>query len=259
MPEIDTLELRVGDPLAQQRFYRDVIGMRNLDRGRIGYDDEEMGIRFLPAQSPYAPGPADLYWKIAIAVPDLGLACNQLVAAGVSVAPPRQFRDVGYLTNFKDPEGFSIELIQHVFEGDVSPCPVDPSRLGGGPCLNLLTLRCHDIDPINRFCLDQLGMRTLSVQPVNPYGFTLYFYAFTDEEPPDADLKAIANRSWTYQRPYTVLEVQHLHDAQAVTGTDAKAAGYGRTVITGKSFSSNNALGLSASVDGPSGSETSDF
>ena len=150
MPEIDTLELQVGDPLAQQRFYRDVIGMRDLDRGRIGYDDEEMGIRFLPAQSPYAPGPADLYWKIAIAVPDLDLACNQLVAAGVSVAPPRQFRDVGYLTNFKDPEGFSIELIQHVFEGDVSPCPVDPSRLGGGPCLNLLTLRCHDINPINR-------------------------------------------------------------------------------------------------------------
>jgi hypothetical protein len=29
--------------------------------------------------------------------------------------------------------------------------------------------------------------------------------------PPDPDLTAIENRKWLYRRPYTVLEVQHVH------------------------------------------------
>jgi hypothetical protein len=110
--------------------------------------------------------------------------------------------------------------------------------------LNLLTLRCHDIGPANNICVNQLGMRLLSVQPVGPYGFTLYFYAFTDDDPPATDREAVANRGWTYQRPYTVLEIQHLHEASAVTRPPKGAAGFGRIRISGMPFSPNNILGI---------------
>lgn len=54
-----------------------------------------------------------------------------------------------------------------------------------------------------------LGMKLLSIQPVKRYNFTLYFLAYTEETPPNADLEAVENREWLWQRPYTTLELQH--------------------------------------------------
>ncbi len=51
-------------------------------------------------------------------------------------------------------------------------------------------------------------MTLLSKQPVEPYGFTLYFLASCDESPPLSDLEAVENREWLWQRPYRT------HDAQ---------------------------------------------
>lgn len=224
--------------------------MRQIAPTCFSYADAEMTLSFEKAISgTYAPDRADMYWKIAIAVHDLDLACRQLREKGIHVPPPQQFLDVGYLTNFTDPEGFGIELIQHVFQGETSPLAIDPLLLGGGPCLNLLTLRCHDIDLVNTLCVEQLGMRLLSVQPVELYGFTLFFYAFTDEEPPATDLSAVVNRGWTYRRPYTVLEVQYLHDSPAIRHPKQGAAGYGQTQISGVSCSPNNVLGLVSNGD----------
>ena len=54
-----------------------------------------------------------------------------------------------------------------------------------------------------------MGMKCLSVQPVDVYNFTLYFYAWTDDIPPHADnLEHVGNREWAWQRKYTELEVQ---------------------------------------------------
>ncbi|WP_371169733.1 VOC family protein [Aliiroseovarius sp. 2305UL8-7] len=245
MPKLDRLTLRTADPARLTEFYRDILGMRELGPSHFTYSDAEMSVFFEQAQTgDYTPAADDLYWKIAISVPDLDLAYDQLRAKGVDVPPPRQFRDVGYLTNFTDPDGFGIELIQHGFQGETSPVPTDPSLLGGGPCLNLLTLRHHDIASVERLCADQLGMRPLSVQPVEPYGFTLYFYAFTDEVPPDHDLTAIANRGWTYRRPYTVLEVQHVHAGHAIQHADPSKPGYFGANVKGVAIPSGNPLGL---------------
>ncbi|MEP2029362.1 MAG: VOC family protein [Paracoccaceae bacterium] len=244
MPKIEKLELGVSDPIEHRDFYCGVMEMKDLGNGCVGYAPEQMGIRFIPAKAPYVYGQTDLYWKIAIAVPDLDLACAQLSAKGIDAATPRQFRDVGYLTKVLAPDGFTIELIQHVFKGETPPRPIDSLRLGGGPTLNLLTLRCHDAAPVISFCTERLGMRPLCVQPVDPFGFTLYFFAFTDELPPDPDLTAIANRSWTYQRPYSVLEVQHVHDAQMITRRKGDAAGYGGAYVSGVPFDNENVLGL---------------
>lgn len=233
MTQLDTLTLRVMDPVAQARFYTDVLGMSDLGDGRIGYGDGQMGLRFLKAAQPYAPAKSDLYWKIALSVPDIGLAYEQLQAAGVDCSAPRQFRDVGFLASFQDPEGFSVELLDHHFQGArPADWPVDPDQLGGGAHLSLLTLRCADIAALETQ-IHATGMIALSVQPVTPFGFTLYFYGRPDDPPPNADLHAIENRPWTYQRPYTVLEVQHVHELGAVTLSGNTAAGYGGATLCG--------------------------
>jgi len=76
------------------------------------------------------------------------------------------------------------------------------------PKVGQVTLRISDTERSLAFYRDVLGMRMLCWYPVKPYGFSLYFLAFTDEEPPDSNLEGVANREWTYSRPYTTLELQ---------------------------------------------------
>jgi catechol 2,3-dioxygenase-like lactoylglutathione lyase family enzyme len=75
-----------------------------------------------------------------------------------------------------------------------------------------VTLRVRDLAAAQIWCADQ-GMHLISVQPLDAYGFTLYFYGYTQEKAPEASLTAVANRPWLWQRPYTLLELQHLHGA----------------------------------------------
>ncbi|MEO1474153.1 MAG: VOC family protein, partial [Pseudomonadota bacterium] len=230
MNKLGTLMLRATDPDAERCFYREVLGMANLSDECISYSEQELAIHFTKAEEPYDPQPTDLYWKIALSVPNVELACAQLRAAGVDCSEPQQFRDVGYLAKATDPEGFVIELIDHWFQGDRPDTPIDETLLGGGAHLSLLTLRTADIASVEREVLSW-GMVPLSVQPVDPFGFTLHFYAFTDERPPNDDLTAIENRPWLYQRPYTVLEIQHVHALDRETQPSSGAAGYGGFTI----------------------------
>lgn len=230
MPKLQTLTLRAIDPGAQRRFYCDVLGMSDRGDGCVGYTGEEAALRFVAAGAPYTPQAPDLYWKIALSLPNIDLAYTQLRALGVPCSMPTQFRDVGYLAKATDPEGFTIELIDHWFQGDRPLGPVDDRRLGGGAHLNLITLRTASIADIHPV-LVRLGMTPLSVQPVEPYGFTLYFYAFTDETPPNPDLHAIENRTWVYQRPYSVLEIQHVPSLETETLPKENAGGYGGMTI----------------------------
>ena len=225
LAKLDLLNLRVMNLEAQTRFYCDVLGMRELGSARIGYSDRQAAIRFLPANEPYSPTHKDLYWKIALSVPNIELAYEQMRRAGVQCSVPHQFEDVGYPAHFKDPEGFSIELIDHVFKNHRRAKKVDPNLLGGGAHLSLVTLRTADIEAVEPVLLDR-GMRKLSVQPLHSYGFTLHFYAFTDEHPPDGELAAVSNRTWVYQRPYTVLEIQHVHDLAEESDQPQDAAGF---------------------------------
>ena len=240
MPAIEAVRLRCSDPESQTRFYCDVLGMRERADGTIGYADEEAGLLFEAAELPYDPSPQDLYWKIALAVPDIDLAHRQLVQKGIAVQAPRQVGDVAYLAHLQDPEGFTIELLDHWFEGDRPTEAPDMQRLGSGPCLNLLTLRASDIGPVDR-SVKALGMAPLSVVPVPRGGFTLYFYAFTDDEPPNADLLAVENRTWVYQRPYTVLEVQHVSGVGRMKRPQIHEAGYAGTLVSGTAQPFHNA------------------
>lgn len=82
-----------------------------------------------------------------------------------------------------------------------------------------------------------MGMRPLCVQPINSHGFTLYFFALTKDISPSADLTAIENRELLYQRPYTVLEVQHIHALERVLTAEGPNASYAGTVLLGLSES----------------------
>lgn len=225
MPELHTLTLRSLNPIAQRRFYRRVLGMATQDSGGLGYSGREMNLRFVQSETHYGPQPSDLYWKIAVSVPNIELAYQQLVAREARVSEPHQFRDVGYLAHVTDPEGFTVELIEHWFQGDRPSQSVDKTLLGGGPHISLLTLRTADIASVEPNLL-AAGMTPLGVQPVAPYGFTLYFYGFTEETPPQADLAAVENGTWLYRRPYTVLEIQHVHELDAETHPLSQAGGF---------------------------------
>lgn len=63
-----------------------------------------------------------------------------------------------------------------------------------------------------RWCADQ-GLKLLSVEALESYGFSLYFYAYQHEVPPQNSVVGANHRAWLWQRPYTLLELQHLHGA----------------------------------------------
>lgn len=232
MPKLDTLTLRVRDPEAQRRFYCGQLGMSDRGDGRVGYADKEASLGFVEADTPYVAEASDLYWKIALSVPNIDLAYEQLRSKGVPCTEPRQFQDVGYLAKVTDPEGFSVELIDHWFQGERPRRQCDETLLGGGAHLSLITLRTADIRSVEADLLSW-GMKLLSIQPVTAFGFTLYFYAFTDETPPNPEPTAIENRTWTYRRPYTVLELQDVKALEAVTRPIGGTAGYGGLTVAG--------------------------
>ena len=206
--------LRVKYPLELVDFYGTVLGMRNYgDRNNpmLGYHPGQCLLELTGgAEHDYHAEADALYWKIGITLRDLDSAVNVLRDNGHAVSDPQQFRNIGYMSHLKDPQGFSIELLQQGFEGRES----DPGRghpVGGQATLAHVTLRVNDIDAAREHCENRLGMRLMSVQPVEEYGFCLYFFGWSNEKLPISDLEAVGNREWLWARPYALLELQHIY------------------------------------------------
>jgi len=159
----------------------------------------------------YSPSRDSCYWKIGVTLRDVDLAREKIIAAGTKVSPPNQFMEIGYLCHLTDPNGFTIELLQHTFQKNfVKPAPDPALALGQPAVIGQITTRAQDIEASLKVYRDSLGMKLLSVQDVSAYGFVLYFLAFTSESPPQpTDLASVGNREWLWQRPYTTLEIQH--------------------------------------------------
>ena len=213
--QLSRLCLNVQDADTLAAFYCDHLGMHDLGspgKPALGYDTGQCLLVFDAGDAgPYEPAPNDLYWKIGITLRDLDKAVAYLRERGWPVTDTRQFRDVGYMAHLNDPAGFAIELLQQGFEGNAAPAS-DGHPIGGQAILAHLTLRITDLAAARRFCEAQLGMRLMSVQPVPERGFTLYFYAWSDEPLPNPGLEAVENREWLWARPYTLLELQHWHE-----------------------------------------------
>ena len=115
---IAALRLRVADPARLADFYRVNLGMvvrAEGDARRVGYPGPSADLLLLPGGGRYAHDRGQRYWKIGITLPDLDQAAEWLRRAGINVSRPAQFRDIGYMCHLSDPEGFSIELLQHDF------------------------------------------------------------------------------------------------------------------------------------------------
>ncbi|TNE50097.1 MAG: VOC family protein [Deltaproteobacteria bacterium] len=232
------LVLFVKDPETLAQFYCDVLGMHREASGDsivVGYGGigAKLHLCRTVESQPYEHHRLDRYWKFAIHISNLDLAVEQLVAKGISVSEPQQFRDIAYLCHMTDPEGHVIELIQHTFEGEQRTSEGDPELpLGGDAHLGLVTLRTDNMEVEFARCVDELGMSYLSRQALTDLGFDLYFFAFTDEQPPNEDLNSVENRPWLWQRPYTVLEFQHRLTGESIQQKPEDSVG-AATVLLG--------------------------
>ena len=225
--------LKVYDARESLEFYTGRLGMHisghetgsdgSADRYHLTFGEpgsSELELICDHADSPigYEHDQGDLYWKTGITVPDVDIARDRLYFAGVDVSEPRQFRNVGYVCHLKDPDGFVIELLQHDFAANHKPVAPDPAyKLGSQPTLGQITIRTKNPALSVPFYRDLLGMTLLSRQSVDPPGFSLYFFAFTDEMPPSGDIEAVEDREWLWQRPYTTIELQHVWGTEEST------------------------------------------
>lgn len=208
--------LNVQNESELAEFYCDLLGMRVFDpqgSPAYGYDPDQCLIEFHEgATEPYTTTREDFYWKIGITVRNLDHAVRYLRQEGWPVSDPHQFRDIGYLCHIQDPQGFNIELLQQGFEGNHAPAP-HGHPIGAQATLAHITLRITDIMAAKAYCEGELGMRLMSVQPVQDYEFCLYFYGWSNETLPQPDLEAVKNREWLWARPHALLELQHLETA----------------------------------------------
>jgi len=218
-------------------FYCGVLGMGSFgtaEKPLFGFDPDQCLLEFRAgAEGVYVAEVNDFYWKIGITLRDLDAAVAFLRGRGLAVPDPRQFRDIGYMSKLVDPNGFAIELLQQGFEGN-SRAAGEGHPIGGQAILAHITLRVTDLAAARSFCEETLGLRLISVQPVEPFGFCLYFYCWSDEDLPNQDLRAVENREWLWRRPYTLLELQHLEsDGAKVRRTGPTAPGFGGIAIGG--------------------------
>ncbi len=233
--------LTVADPAASLAFYHRYFGMSlhatfESDGRRHYYlgfgvprPDGDAAIPDYPgclleltyaADDEFSTGPIDGavpgYWKIALSVADLDMARERLLADGLEVSEPVMVPDVAYLCHCSDPDGYDIELIQHRFPANHSESPYDPGfALGTRTSFSLVTYRVRDPQASLAFYRQQLGLRLLSKQVLAERGFTLYFLSADAESAPDDDVEAVGIREWLWQRPYTLIELQHVHGTEA--------------------------------------------
>ncbi len=228
---IRTHNLRVSDLESLSSFYCRLLGMQAFQRDSenlsFGFHPERCRLVFRKSNvAPYVANRNDFYWKIGITLRDLDSAVSFLRDNKVDVSDPVQFRDIGYMSNINDPNGFNIELLQQGFEGNAKSVP-QGHPIGGQAILAHITLRVTDISSAQHFFEETLDMRLMSVQPVEDYGFRLYFYSWSDEELPNPDLEAVENRAWLWERPYTFIELQHLQaGGAALQKADIASSGF---------------------------------
>jgi len=213
---ISSLTFKVKDMAEVSSWYMTVLGMNKSNDGDkivCQYPGQETKLIFEKyTENDQERGKkTSVYWKIGIGLEDVELGQQRIMAAGTSVSTPHQFQEIGYLCHLQDPASNSLELLQNKFEKNfVKPEPQNGFALGQPGKIGQITIRSSNIEKTLLLYKTVLGMKLLSIQPVTQYGFTLYFLAYTDDEPPNpTDLEAVENREWLWQRPYTTLEIQY--------------------------------------------------
>lgn len=212
--------IRVNDASRLAAWYNKVMGMtvEDLGGGNWAAFYPGPGVKLIFKElggkgAAYKSSSDSVYWKIGVTLPDVALARERILKSGtVGVSAPSQFKDIGFMCHLTDPNGFTIELLQHKFEKNfVKKVADDSLALGQSAVIGQITTRSSNIQEALKVYQDTLGMKLLSIQDVSAYGFVLYFLGFTTETPPvpeGEDLNSVAVREWLWERPYTTLEIQ---------------------------------------------------
>lgn len=111
--------VRISDIDASLRFYRDLLGLREVrrtenEKGRYTLiflaapgDDAQLELTFNWDPEAYTGGRN--FGHLAFEVEDINATCERLMAGGVTIArPPRD----GRMAFVRSPDGISIELLQ---------------------------------------------------------------------------------------------------------------------------------------------------
>jgi catechol 2,3-dioxygenase-like lactoylglutathione lyase family enzyme len=112
-----------GDLAAVTGFYRDVLGLREVDEGAFRLDDGGMLLLFDPARSSQPGRPVPSHGAagpghVAFSVDDLDPWLARLREAGVEVEQEKEWARGGARSVYvRDPAGNSVELV----EGDLWP------------------------------------------------------------------------------------------------------------------------------------------
>lgn len=155
------------------------------------------------------------YWKIAICIKDVDIARRNLINNGVKVSEAFEVPNVAYLCHFEDPDGYTLELIQHKFNKNHKKEDEDTNYiLGNKPVFSLVTYRVKDIKKSIDFYINELGLKLYSKMDVSFRGFMLYFLAPDIDKLPDNDVSSIKNVEWLWQRDFTLIELQHILDLE---------------------------------------------
>lgn len=221
--------LRVSNLARSMAFYRNQLAMELVslesDGGRqcatLNYGSEQASLVLIEDNVPLAvavqPNPAEGYWKFSLAVDSVPGAVRALRRMGVATGEPFAVPHVATLCHFTDPDGYCIELVQRSVGALAVPLP-EPGFADLAPSLLLSTVRVKDPGLSLAFYQQAMGMRLLSRQPVPGRNMTLYFLGHGDAPLPEPDLEAVANRAWLWQRPYTLLELQHIQGTESLPG-----------------------------------------
>jgi catechol 2,3-dioxygenase-like lactoylglutathione lyase family enzyme len=112
-----------GDLEAVTGFYRDVLGLREVDEGALRLDDGGMLLLFDPARSSQPGRPVPSHGAtgpghVAFSVDSLDPWLERLREAGVEVEQEKEWARAGARSVYvRDPAGNSVELV----EGDLWP------------------------------------------------------------------------------------------------------------------------------------------
>ena len=159
--KLSEVHLDIADSTRTLAFYTEAMGMHlhseceSPDGSEVNYTlAYDTGAKLVlrhrrdgPREAAYHGGPSDAYWKTGITIANVDVARERLRTRGIDVTKPCQFHNIGYLCHLEDPDGYTIELLQHRFEENHVHTPPNPDlSLGHAPTLGQISLNVSDIE-----------------------------------------------------------------------------------------------------------------
>lgn len=116
--QLNHVALHVHDLAASVRFYREVLGLREIPRPAFGFDgawfgigaDQELHLIARPAKEEPYTVPRERHFAFRVA--DIEAAAAHLRQRGVDFQPPKPRPDGAMQIFLRDPDGHVIELCQ---------------------------------------------------------------------------------------------------------------------------------------------------